>query len=179
MTDERTDVALGIYLNDHLAGATAGVELARRVAGAERTDGTALAGLATEIAADRDALRDIMAALEVPVRRYKVWLGWVGEKAGRLKPNGRLVGRAPLSRVLELELLRLGVEGKALGWRTLRARADSDSRLDGERLDGLIDRAREQSETLEALRVRAAADALMAPAPFERRPSNEDGGGPR
>ena len=31
---------LGIYLNDHLAGATAGLELARRVAGARQVPAT-------------------------------------------------------------------------------------------------------------------------------------------
>lgn len=32
-------------------------------------------------------------------------------------------------------MLRLGVEGKATGWRTLRAQADTDARLDAEQLD--------------------------------------------
>ncbi|MGV9847844.1 hypothetical protein ACWDWU_03430 [Streptomyces sp. NPDC003442] len=40
--------------------------------------------------------------------------GRPGEKAGRLKPNGRLRRRSGLSTVLELESPRIGVEGKAL-----------------------------------------------------------------
>jgi hypothetical protein len=61
---------LGIYLNDHFAGATAGTQLARRVAGSHQDspEGHALRRLATEIAEDRAALLDIMAALSIPVR---------------------------------------------------------------------------------------------------------------
>lgn len=161
---------LGIYLNDHLAGATAGAELARRLASAtrDRTGGSVLAGLATEVAEDRAALIDIMGTLGVPVRRYKIALGWVAEKAGRLKPNGRVVGRSPLSDLIELEMMLLGVHGKAAGWRALRTRADSDQRLDAARLDTLIERATRQLETLEALRAHAATEAISGPAPFER-----------
>ena len=68
-----------------------------------------------------------MASLGVTVRAYKVGAGWIGEKAGRLKLNGRLLTRSPVSDLEELELLRLGVEGKAAGWRTLRTLADTDS----------------------------------------------------
>jgi hypothetical protein len=71
-----------------------------------------------------------MKTLGVPVRAYKVCAAWVGEKAGRVKFNGRLLTRSPLSDLEELELMRLGVEGKAAGWRTLRVLADTDKRLD-------------------------------------------------
>ena len=54
-------------------------------------------------------------------------------------------------------MLRLGVEGKAAGWRTLRTLADSDPRLDPARLDELIARARRQADLLEDLRVAAAS----------------------
>ena len=149
---------IGIYLNDHLAGATAGTELARRVAGSaqERAEHATLGDFAAEVAQDRAALLDIMAALGVAVRTYKVCAAWVGEKAGRLKLNGRLFTKSPLSRLEELELLRLGVEGKAAGWRTLRVLANTDERLDPVRLDELIARARRQAELLEDLRIRAA-----------------------
>ncbi|HEY2305010.1 MAG TPA: hypothetical protein VGI05_03935 [Streptosporangiaceae bacterium] len=153
---------LGIYLNDHLAGATGGVGLARRVAAARRREevGDALWHFAVDVAADRAALLEIMAALGVPVRAYKVCAGWIGEKAGRLKLNGRLLSRSPLSSLEELEMMRLGVTGKAAGWRTLQLLADTDPRLDRERLDELIARADSQLGLLEGLRVRAARLAL-------------------
>ena len=97
-----------------------------------------------------------MAALGVQVRGYKLWAGWIGEKAGRLKLNGHLLDRSPLSNLEELELLRLGVEGKAAGWRTLRTLADRDHRLDAGELDELIARARRQAGFLEESRIKAA-----------------------
>ena len=64
---------LGIYLNDHLAGSTVGIELARR--GAKEYGGTELgaffAGLAAEIEEDRETLKALMAANGVPPQRDK------------------------------------------------------------------------------------------------------------
>jgi len=157
---------LGIYLNDHLAGATAGTELAHRMArshGAGEDNGT-LRRLAAEIAQVRAALLESMAALGIKVRSYKMGAPWIGERAGRLKFNGRLFARSPLSDLEELEILRLGVEGKAAGWRTLRALADTDPRLDPACLDELISRARRQAGALEDLRV-AAASQVVRPCP--------------
>lgn len=146
---------LGVYLNDHLAGSTLGIELARRMAASARhlpTSGDVLKQLAADVAEDRAALLEIMATLEVQVRGYKVYAAWVGEKAGRLKPNGHLLSRSPLSSLEEVEILRLGVEGKGAGWRTLRMLAQRDSRLDARRLDELISRAAHQADLLEKLR---------------------------
>ena len=156
---------LGIYLNDHLAGATAGSELAHRVARShqDREEAISLRRLAAEITQDRSALLGIMALLGVTVRAYKVGAAWIGEKAGRLKFNGSLRARSPLSDLEELELLRLGVEGKAAGWRTLRAQADTDTRLDAGHLDELICRASRQAGQLEELRVRAASRVISHP----------------
>lgn len=163
-TDQRTrEDLLGVYLNDHLAGATIGVSLARRMVtsaepGSERA--TVLGRLAAGITEDRFALLQIMATLGVQVRRYKVFAAWAGEKAGRLKLNGHLLARSPLSDLEETEFLRLGVAGKAAGWRTLRQLADQDRRLDPGRLDGLIARADHQAGVLESLRSSTAKQAL-------------------
>ena len=155
---------LGIYLNDHLAGATGGLELARRVARSHRgpAAGAAVQRLAAEVAQDRAALEDIMGALGIPVRAYKVYAAWIGEKAARLKLNGYLLTRSPLSSLEELETLRLGVEGKAAGWRTLQELAGTDTRLNRTNLNELMARARQQAGLLEELRVQAAAHLIGA-----------------
>jgi hypothetical protein len=158
---------LGIYLNDHLAGATGGVGLARRMAAAaapRSESARVLSTLVAEITQDRVALLKIMGRLGIPVRGYKVFAGWAGEKAGRVKLNGHLLTRSPLSELEETELLRLGVEGKAAGWRSLRSLAERDSRLDADQLDELLDRAKRQSDTLETLRVAVAEQVLATPA---------------
>jgi hypothetical protein len=153
---------LGVYLNDHLAGATAGTELARRAAAAQRDPAKReiMRALADEISSDRRTLLDIMAALGVPVRGYKLWAGWVAEKAGRLKLNGSMLSRSPLSDLLELEMMRLGVEGKAAGWQTLRSLAGHRRELDAAQLDQLLTRAQTQSKRLEELRTDAVAEAF-------------------
>ena len=156
---------LGVYLNDHLAGSTVGLELVRRMAAtAGPESATVLRGLAAEIAEDRSALLAIMSKLGIPIRGYKVFAAWAGEKIGRLKLNGHLLSKSPLSRLEETEILRLGVEGKACGWRTLRALASRDSRLDAGHLDELLARADRQSSALETLRASIAEQALTASA---------------
>jgi hypothetical protein len=155
---------LGIYLNDHLAGATFGSGLALRIAQQHRHSGRAadLERIADEIAEDRRSLLHMMSLLGVPARGYKIYGGWSAERLSRLKPNGFLYRRSGLSTVIELETLRLGVEGKSLIWRTLLTMAPSDSRLDESRLSNLLDRALRQIETLETLRVRAAKTVFAA-----------------
>ncbi|MDC0771475.1 hypothetical protein [Streptomyces sp. HD] len=158
----RTDL-LGIYLNDHLAGSTVGAGRSLFMARSHRDPPYAqpLQHLADEIAEDRASLLRIMRSLDVPKRRYKVAAAGAAEQLGRLKSNGRLYRRSPLTLVIELEFLRLGVKGKELGWRTLRALAEADGRIDEQELDGLIARAEQQVNTLEELRVRAVRDVLL------------------
>jgi hypothetical protein len=157
---------LAIYLNDHLAGSTGALELARRARSANRDTPfeDAFDRLATEIAEDRDALLDVMRRLEVARDPVKEAAGWLAEKAGRLKLNGRLTGYSPLSRVLELEILALGVEGKRALWRALREVAARDARLEGVDLDALLRRAERQRRLLEQQRLRAVAIAFEADA---------------
>jgi hypothetical protein len=151
---------LATYLNDHLAGATVGVELARRAR--RQNEGTSLGrfldGLAHEIEEDRETLRAVMARLEVGRDRIKVTAGWLGEKAGRLKPNNRLFGYSPLSRLIELEGLALGVEGKHSLWQVL-IRLD-DPRLEEFDFDALLERALAQRGALQERRLSAALDAF-------------------
>jgi len=151
---------LGIYLNDHVAVVAAGVELVRRCAQseAEWAGNGRLDRLAEEMSEDLDALIAMMTAIGEPARPGVRLAGKLMERAGRLKLNGRLLRRSPLSRVVELEGLRLGVEGKIATWRTLRARACVDPRLDPGRLDELITNGRSQVTRLERLRACAAGE---------------------
>jgi hypothetical protein len=151
---------LAIYLNDHLAGSTAGVELARRAASSNAgTDyGSVLSGIAREIEEDREMLEALMERLGVSRDRVKSAAAWMAEKAGRLKPNGHLLSYSPLSRLEEIEILLLGVTGKLSMWRALDHALHE--RLGGIELPELEARAESQRERLEALRLRAAAEAL-------------------
>ncbi|MFF4818904.1 hypothetical protein ACFY2K_30490 [Kitasatospora sp. NPDC001309] len=165
MSPQHLAEPLHVYLNDHLTGAFGGAALADRMARthpSRRADD--LRRLARDIEQDRDALVRIMTRLGVPVRRYRTWLGLAGERLGRLKPNGTVLQRSPLSDLIELEALRTGVEGKAALWRALRAIADSDERLDRVELDRLAERAAEQARTLNGWHDAVSA-AVLAPRP--------------
>ncbi|MFF4584980.1 hypothetical protein [Streptomyces sp. NPDC001388] len=155
---------LDVYLNDHLAGATAGTRLARRMV-REHHDteyGVELEKLAAEIAQDKRYLLRILSDLEMPVQHYKQYGARLGEKLGRVKPNGRLLRRSGLTVLVELEAVRLGVQGKALLWRALLSASAEDPRLDADWLRKLEQRAEQQLRTLDALHQRAAATLLAA-----------------
>ncbi len=158
-----TDMLLAIYLNDHLAAATSARELARRAAASNRESdyGPFLANLADEIESDRDALLAIMRRLDVGVDRIKLLGGWGAEKLGRLKLNGRLLGYSPLSRLVELEVLELGVHGKLALWHSLQRLELSELGGADFELHRLVSRAEHQLRQLEDHRLRAAAEALI------------------
>lgn len=155
---------LPIYLNDHLGGATTGVELVERIAkeyeGSEL--GSFAAGLADEIKADREALLEIMDGLGVSPDKVKVAMGWATEKMGRLKLNGEIRDRSPLSPLVELEGLSLGIEGKRSLWVSLTETDPVAERIGRERLHELIARAERQRSAVEEHRLNAARRAFTS-----------------
>lgn len=152
---------LEIYLSDHLAGSVAGSNRAQRLADAERSgpDGPALRALADEIADDRLQLLALMDHLGVPPRRYKQVLAGLVERLGLIKLNGRFWRRSPLSTLVEIEGLLMGVRGKLAGWDTVRAALGADT-VGPVDLDELCARARRQLATLADLHAAAAHRAL-------------------
>jgi len=153
---------LSIYLNDHLAGSVTGIELARRTLSNNR--GTRysefLEWLVKQIEEDRQSLIRLMERLGIRRDPLKQAGAWSLEKVGRLKMNGRLLGYSPLSRLVEIEGLWMGVNGKLSIWRALVAVADLDARLDPIWLMELEGRAEEQLRRLDEHRALAAREAL-------------------
>jgi hypothetical protein len=157
------DRLLAIYLNDHLAGATLGVELARRLRSSNRGDpemGEPLARLCAEIEEDRDTLIHLMERLGIARNPIKPALARLGERLGRLKLNGQLRGYSPLSRVLELEVLAAGIGGKIQLWNALEQ--SFGETLDGFDFHALAERADNQGQRVEDLHLAAAQRALPA-----------------
>jgi hypothetical protein len=141
---------LGIYLRDHYAASAGGVALARRALGANHS-------LTVEIAHDRETLERLMRKLGIAPNRLKVGLVRLAEGAGRLKLNGRIFGHSPLSDVVELETLVVGVRAKEALWTALRRADAGGGDFDFEKL---IESARAQAVELEALRLGAVARAF-------------------
>ena len=153
---------LEIYLADHLAAATAGVALARRTAksNAATAFGDPLRRLAAEIEDDRRTVQNMVAEFGFRESKAKDAVAWVGEKVGRLKLNGQIRGYSPLSRVLELEALSVGVAGKLALCQSLQTVASTAERLRSVDLEQLAARARGQRDEIEELRLRAAREAF-------------------
>ncbi len=154
-----TNRYLGIYLNDHLAGAVGASELARRLLAAEGEGaaGEFMGSFVSELEEDRTELQGLMDRLGVVRNPVKTGAAWAAEKVGRLKLNGRLIRRSPLSLLEELEVLQLGVEGKLAMWRSLREVKARDDRFKDLDLERLIERATRQRDQLERIRLEAAA----------------------
>lgn len=150
---------LHIYLEDHLAGATAGSQRAVRLADAESAskDGAALAAFARDVAADVDALTAVIEALGVEPSRVKAVLASVAEKVGALKLNGRILERSPLSTVVELEAMQMAVRGKRSLWETLQTVLTQPTPVD---LEALIARADGQLDLLVGLHAERVVDTF-------------------
>jgi hypothetical protein len=102
-----------------------------------------------------------MGELGVKADRAKVAAGWAAEKVGRLKPNAQLRGYSPLSPLVELEGLLVGIQGKLALWRALAEVADAVG-LDRARLETLAERAESQQADVERHRLDVARLALTA-----------------
>jgi hypothetical protein len=156
---------LAIYLNDHLAGSVVGTELAKRALEENRGSsfGEFLEWLVGQIREDRATLERLMDELGVSKSRFKRTLALALERVGRLKLNGQLTGYSPLSRLVELEGLALGVAGKRALWVALQEIAGTEPRLREFDFDLLRRRAEEQLTGLERHRIEAARLAFAAP----------------
>lgn len=163
LTDAPPADLLGVYLNDHLAGAAGGREIARRCLRSNR--GTPLAAqlevIVDEIQQDRAALLGVMDRLGVSRSPVKEVAGLMAERAGRLKLNGQFLGYSPLSRLIELEGLCAGVDAKGSMWRSLEHIAPSRPELSGVDLKALAERADRQRRALEEHRLAAAKAAFV------------------
>lgn len=152
---------LTTYLTDHLAAATGVVQRLEQMQ-EEYTDLPVhgdIATLASTIAGERDRLEELIGELGLHQRKDKQVLGRAAELAGRLKLNGRLTSRSPLSPLLEAELLRGGVTGKLSLWQALHTHA-ADLGLDHEELARLRQDALDQLDVIEHIRSVVATTAF-------------------
>lgn len=144
------DRLLRTYLNDHLAGAEAGLQLAEDCLAHNPTGPLAafLPELVAEIEEDRDVLKDLYGRLHSRENVLKKSMTWLFSKMSRLKLEHALLQYSDLTRLEELEGLLLGVRGKRALWESLEAAADERfSDIDFHRLQ---QRAEHQLARLEA-----------------------------
>ncbi|HET7600612.1 MAG TPA: hypothetical protein VFK09_09980 [Gemmatimonadales bacterium] len=157
---------LAAYLNDHLAGSVAALELIDSVSERERGSSRALflGTIRDAVETDQRVLRDLIARTGGGESVVKRAAAWVGEKAARAKLAVTGAGDGELAVFEGLEALALGIQGKASLWRALRAAAPGDRRLAGLDFDELEQRAIRQFEAVDSERLALAERVLRGPA---------------
>ncbi|HEV8623865.1 MAG TPA: hypothetical protein VG034_05355 [Acidimicrobiia bacterium] len=158
---ERIDV----YLNDHFAGSAMALDLVERL---QRETGDSplgqfLAGLQPEIEKDQSTLMDIMSKLGIKPDPVKQLAGKAAEVISRVKLGG---GDRESGRLLALETLSLGIEGKVCLWLSLARVADGYGALEGFDFGTLQGRAESQRKGVEEQRLTAVEETLGVHAPL-------------
>lgn len=153
--------AITTYLNDHLAGSVAALELLDYlVALHQGPDRRPLTDLRTEIEEDQKVLQQLLRDLGGKESQVRKAAAWLTEKLGQAKLRFDDPGTGDL-RVLEaLETLGLGIQGKLSLWRALASVAGEIPQLSGLNLPQLQERAADQFERVDALRIQVARTAL-------------------
>jgi len=172
---------LAVYANDHLAGATAALELLGRLASAPDAPASdVFARLYEDVLEDRRQLEALLARIGERASGVKQAAGWLAEKLARLK-LGAGAGDDALERFEALEILALGILGKRSLWRALGVVAATDPALAALDFARLEARADEQYARVERERLllapaalgseRRAAGAAAAPGPAVGEPT--------
>jgi hypothetical protein len=154
--------AIDVYLNDHLAGAMLGSDLAAQIR--DQNENTSLGGvmrmLAPQIEEDRQTLIGLLQRMDISRNPIKQAGAWVAEKASHAKFSGLTSGEPELGTFMAVESLALGVQGKLSLWKALVQVADQYSALASIDLNELIRRAQTQYDLLERERLTAGTRAL-------------------
>jgi hypothetical protein len=156
---------LAIYLNDHLAGSVAALELIDTLAEHERGRPVQekLRALRLEIEEDQGTLRQILGRIDADEHRLKQVAAWVSEKVSQARLTLANRAHPTLATVEGLEALGLGIQGKLALWFVLADLAPRDPRLAGFDYEALETRANIQHAVVERERIEAARVAF-APA---------------
>ena len=155
------------YLDDHLAGAAAGIQLAERCRDRDPESelGHVLHALLIEIQHDREVLERVIRVLGGSPNTIKRATALGAERMSSLRMSLPMIGPGSResARLEEIEVLSLGIEGKRLMWAALAQLSSTDERLSEFPFPDLKRQARSQRDRLERFRLRLAAQALGPP----------------
>jgi hypothetical protein len=151
---------LATYLNDHLAGSVAAVDILEQLEKSQSELASQFAALRMDIESDRADLKSLMNRLQIAESWPRKAAAWSAAKMTAIKL--RLEDEAGGSlRSLELiEAVALGIDGKLALWRSLAAAAEIAAHLRLADYNRLEQRAIEQRRRAEDIRVRFAKAAL-------------------
>lgn len=152
---------LTTYLNDHLAGSVAALELVDLLSTSRPTsDHDQFAALRAEIEEDQQVLQQLLERLGAKESQVRKAAAWLTEKVGQAKLKFDDPGSGKLQTLEALETLGLGIQGKMGLWRALSTVAGTVPEIQGLDYPRLQQRAKDQFERVERLRLQAARTAL-------------------
>jgi hypothetical protein len=156
------DRNLATYLNDHLAGSVAGMELIDHLVKlyAGQPGERVAIHIRDSIAADRKDLDSLMARLKITQSAPRKAAAWLSEKFAEIKVKLDDLQEGSLRRLELWEALSVGIEGKRLLWVSLGSVVEGKSKLAVVNLAKLERRAEEQRRDVETMRVKAAKAAF-------------------
>jgi hypothetical protein len=153
--------ALASYLNDHLAGSVAAIELLDHLIKKQtgRRAAKFLAELRDDVQADQKVLQNLIGKLDLEESGVRKAGAWIVEKIGQAKISfGGETG--DLGLLQALEGLALGITGKKLLWRALRMVEAELPALQDIDLSRLEQQAADQFERVEKERLHLAREAF-------------------
>ena len=156
---------LATYLNDHLAGSVAALELVdrlRRLSG-ETDQEKLFVSLREEIEEDREVVKNLLQSVGGKESVARKAVAWLTEKVGEAKLELDDSGDGQLRRLEALETLGLGIQGTLGLWRALGASSSREPGIAKLDLSRLEQRARDQFDRVEAQRLLAARAAFGVP----------------
>ena len=148
---------LAIYLNDHLAGSVIALEMLQDLA-----DDPEIAQLREEILADREVLERLLARTGSEISQPRQAAAWLTEKLGDVKLYLDDPDQGALRRLEMLETIAMGIFGKESLWASLQESMSGNPLLQGEDYTLLRQRAQQQRERIERLRLATAKAAFTA-----------------
>jgi hypothetical protein len=152
---------LATYLNDHLAGSIAALELVDRLVGLSEGDRQQLfVSLKQEIEEDQRVVKQLLASVGGKESKLRKAAAWLTEKIGEAKLEFDDSGNGQLRLLEALETLGLGIQGKAGLWRALGAASTQEPEIAKLDLARLERRAYDQFERVEARRLEVARAAF-------------------
>ena len=153
---------LATYLNDHLAGSVAALELVDRLRrlseGTEREQ--LFVSLRVEIEEDQEIVKRLLRSVGGKESMIRNAAAWLTEKVGEAKLELDDSGTGQLRLLEALETLGLGIQGKLGLWRALGAATSREPGIEQLDLARLERRARDQFDRVEAQRLLAARAAF-------------------
>jgi hypothetical protein len=155
---------LAIYLNDHLAGSVAALELVDRLRRlSQGTDRQALfLSLRKEIEEDQQIVKLLLRSMGGKESKIRKAAAWLTEKMGEAKLELDDSGNGQLRLLEALETLGLGIQGKLGLWRALSVASSQEPELGALDLPRLERRALDQLARVEMQRLQVARAAFQA-----------------